>query len=118
VDEGEEPLAAAWREMREEVGTDRARLLRASTIWRGYDLPPDIAARIWGGRYRGQSQLWVAFRFLGSDADIRLDLHDPEFVAWRWIEPERLIETAVPFKRDVYADVLKEFGPLCCPINR
>jgi len=112
IDPGETPLTAGFREMREEVGTDRAELLKESTVWRSYDLPPDIARRMWGGRYRGQTQKWLAFRFLGEDSDIRIDDHHPEFGAWQWADPERLVELIVPFKRDVYLSVVDEFRPL------
>ena len=98
--------------MLEEIGTDRAELLQESRIWRSYDLPPEIARRLWGGRYRGQSQRWIALRFTGTDADIRLDGSHPEFSTWRWIQAERLLDLIVPFKRDVYLSVVDEFRPL------
>lgn len=112
IDPGEAPAVAARREMLEEIGTDRAELLRESQVWRAYDLPVDVAGRLWGGRYRGQTQRWVAFRFTGTDADIRLEGPHPEFSTWRWVEPERLVELIVPFKRDVYLSVVAEFRPL------
>ena len=112
IDPGEDTLAAGLREMREEIGTDKARLLRESAVWRSYDLPPGIARRLWGGRYRGQTQKWLAFLFEGEDGDIRLDSPHPEFSAWRWIRPDRLGQAIVPFKRDVYLSVVDEFRPL------
>lgn len=112
IDPAEEPEAAARREMREEIGTDRVVLLAESRVWRSYDLPPDLARRMWGGRYRGQTQKWLAFRFAGEDGDIRLDGPHPEFRAWRWVAPDRLAELIVPFKRDVYLSVVAEFRPL------
>jgi putative (di)nucleoside polyphosphate hydrolase len=112
IDPGEGVAEAGLREMREEIGTDSARLLRESAVWRSYDLPPGIARRLWGGRYRGQSQKWLAFEFEGEDGDIRLDLPHPEFAAWRWIRPDRLGSVIVPFKRDVYLSVVDEFRPL------
>lgn len=115
IDEGEDPVAAGFREMREEIGTDRAVLLRVSRVWRSYDLPPAARAQVrWGDRYRGQTQLWVAFRFTGEDRDIRLDSDgsEVEFSAWRWIDPGELVELAVAFKRAVYASVLEEFADL------
>ncbi len=112
IDPGEDPLGAGFREMREEIGTDKASLLKESRVWRAYDLPPELARRLWGGRYRGQTQRWLAFRFEGEDADVRLDADHPEFAAWRWVEPERLVGLAVPFKRDVYLSVVDEFRPL------
>ena len=115
IDLDEDPAAAGLREMREEIGTDRATLLAESRIWRSYYLPGDIARRLWGGRYRGQTQKWLAFRFDGEDGDIRLDSHHPEFGSWRWVEGERLLDLIVPFKRDVYAGVVAEFRALLLP---
>jgi putative (di)nucleoside polyphosphate hydrolase len=112
IDPPETPEAAARREMLEEIGTDRADLLRESAIWRSYDLPPAIARRQWRGRYAGQTQKWLAFRFIGTDTDIRLDTEHPEFRDWRWIAPATLASLIVPFKRDVYVSVVDEFRPL------
>jgi putative (di)nucleoside polyphosphate hydrolase len=112
IDPGEDPATAGLREMREEIGTDRATLLASSRVWRAYDLPPALARRMWGGRYRGQTQKWLAFRFDGSDAEIRVDLDHAEFRAWRWQDPDGLAALVVPFKRDVYVNVVDEFRPL------
>ena len=112
IDPGEEPATAALREMGEEIGTSAASLLQESRWWRSYDLPPEIARRLWRGRFRGQTQKWLAFRFTGSDAEIRIDGKHPEFCAWRWLEPEELVQRIVPFKRDVYLSVVEEFRHL------
>lgn len=112
IDHGESPAVAARREMREEIGTDRAELLAESPHWRSYDLPEPLARRLWRGRYRGQAQRWLAFRFTGTDADIKLDGRHPEFSAWRWVQPDELPQLIVPFKRDVYVSVVDEFRPL------
>ena len=109
IDKGENALEAARRELMEEVGTDRADLLKESVHWRSYDLPPEIAGRLWHGRYRGQTQKWLAFRYRGRDSDITIDGEHPEFCAWRWLPPDELIERIVPFKRDIYLSVVEEF---------
>lgn len=110
IDPGETPLAAARRELFEEVGTDKAELLAESRFWLHYDLPADLARAMWGGRYRGQRQKWFAMRFTGSDADIDPLTERPEFDAWRWVAPARLPRLIVPFKRPLYRDILAEFA--------
>ncbi len=112
IDAGETPLDAARREMREEIGTDKAELIVESARWRPYDLPRELAAGLWRGRYRGQTQKWFAFRFTGRDADIDIATAEPEFDAWRWASLDELPSLIVPFKRDVYRDVVAEFRPL------
>jgi putative (di)nucleoside polyphosphate hydrolase len=112
IDAGETPEAAGRREMLEEIGTDRADLAAVSKVWRSYDLPAQPAKKSWRGRYAGQTQLWLAFRFTGSDADIRLDTGHPEFSDWRWVDPEEVPALIVPFKREVYLSVVAEFRPL------
>lgn len=112
IDAGETIVKAALRELREEVGTDAAEFLQESAFWRSYDLPPEIARRLWRGRYRGQTQKWVALRFTGSDADIMIEGEHPEFNDWRWLDPNELVRRIVPFKRDVYLSVVEEFRHL------
>ena len=112
IDGNETPEAAAWREMREETGTDKAALLAESRDWYFYDLPPDLADQIWHGRFRGQRQKWFAFRFLGEDSDIDITTHRPEFSDWKWAPMSELPSLIVPFKRRLYADLVSEFGHL------
>ncbi len=110
IDPGETPRAAALRELTEEVGTAKADILGESRSWLHYDVPAEIAAAMWGGRYRGQRQKWFAMRFTGEDADIDpAATEHPEFDAWEWVMPERLPDLIVPFKRLLYLDVLAEF---------
>jgi putative (di)nucleoside polyphosphate hydrolase len=113
IDPGETPRQAAFRELREEIGTDKAEILGESRVWRKYDLPAELARGVWGGRYRGQRQKWFAMRFTGDDTDIDLETDHPEFDAWTWIRPEQLPEMIVPFKRQLYIDILAEFRVLC-----
>jgi putative (di)nucleoside polyphosphate hydrolase len=90
IDRGETPRVAALREMEEEIGTAAAEIVAETQDWLRYDLPPDLLGRVWGGRYRGQKQKWVAARFTGTDADIDLATAHPEFDAWQWVEPAEL----------------------------
>ena len=113
IDAGETPRAAVLRELAEETGTDKAKIIAESGDWLSYELPPEVAARVWQGRYRGQRQKWFALRFTGADADFDLETHHQrEFAAWRWLEPGRLPSLIVPFKRPVYEAVLAEFRAL------
>lgn len=111
IDKGEDPRRAAFREMAEEIGTDKAEVIAETDDWLRYDLPPHLIGVAWKGRYRGQEQKWFLMRFLGRDADIDLTAHAPEFHRWTWEEPERLPDLIVPFKRALYESVLAAFAP-------
>jgi putative (di)nucleoside polyphosphate hydrolase len=113
IDPGETPFQAALRELREEIGTDKAALLGESQGWFKYDLPAELSRGIWGGRYRGQQQKWFAMRFTGDDTDIDLATEHPEFDAWKWVSPERLPDVIVSFKRQLYCEILAEFRIYC-----
>lgn len=112
IDAGEEPVEAAVRELREEIGTDKAEILAESRDWLSYDLPDELIGKIWKGRYAGQRQKWFAMRFLGRDSDIDIATEHPEFNAWQWAAARTLPERIVRFKRQLYIDVLKEFADI------
>ncbi|MEX0923614.1 MAG: RNA pyrophosphohydrolase [Rhodovibrionaceae bacterium] len=112
IDEGEAPRAAALRELEEEIGTRRVEILAESRSWLDYDLPLDLLPKLWKGRYRGQRQKWFAMRYLGRDEEIDIDTATPEFSAWKWARVEEVPELIVPFKRDLYRQVVAEFRPL------
>lgn len=109
IDDGEEPLAAALRELREEIGTDKVELLSESSGWLRYDLPKDLVGKAWGGRWRGQQHKWFAMRFLGRDEDIDVATEHPEFSEWRWVPAAHVPVLIVSFKRQLYRDVLHTF---------
>lgn len=111
---GEDPAAAALRELEEETGVRSAVILAEAREWRSYDLPPEALASL-GGRYRGQRMKWFAMRFLGEDSEIDCGADHgggPEFDGWRWAPVDEVAELVVPFKRGVYDAVIAEFRPL------
>ena len=117
LDEGEEPLTGALRELEEEIGV-AAKLvdfLEETPDWLYYDFPADLRRRM-VGPYIGQRQKWFAFRFKGSDSDIRLDRHTPEFDAWRWARLEETPGLIVPFKRPVYLEIASRFNRWSEPV--
>ena len=112
IDEGESARIAALREMDEEIGVagKLVSILDETEDWMYYDFPPDLLKRM-GGRYLGQRQKWFAFRFRGTDSDIKLDKHKPEFDAWRWAPLTEIPGLIVPFKRPVYEQLVDRFMP-------
>ncbi len=115
IDEGEAPQDTARRELFEETGVRSATIIARAKDWLLYDLPQELIGVAWGGRYRGQKQMWFAARFEGLDSEINLsprEGHEPEFDAWQWVRVEQLPSLIVPFKRAVYERVVEEFAPL------
>ena len=114
IDGSEEALHAAYRELSEEtsITENDVELLAVSRGWFSYDLPKELVSKLWNGLYRVQKQKWFLMRFIGNDDDINLNTEIPEFSCWRWSTRQQLIESIVPFKKDLYRAVLKEFQPL------
>lgn len=110
IDDDEEPERAALRELHEEIGTSKAEIVARTGGWLHYDLPTEIASKIWRGQFRGQRQIWFALKFLGNDDDIDLDATDhPEFIRWRWMRARDLEVQIVAFKRNLYCEVFRIF---------
>ena len=111
IDEGEDTYSAALRELEEETGISSklVKFVAKSTESYFYDLPTELIPKLWGGKYRGQEQKWFLFKFLGKDSQINIKTSHPEFLNWRWIPMEQLIEKIVPFKKSVYSSVIAEF---------
>ena len=112
LDQGEEPWPGALRELEEETGIAGRlveRIAQCAEPLR-YDIPSAIAGKLWDGQWKGQVQHWFLAHFTGSDADVNLATAEPEFRAWKWVEPAELPGLVVPFKRDLYRRLLTEFG--------
>jgi putative (di)nucleoside polyphosphate hydrolase len=116
LDPGEEPYRAALRELAEETNIVSVERLAEAPEWFAYDLPPEVAAHAWGGRYRGQKQKWYALRFTGRESEIDVAHppggHEPEFSEWRWEPMRNLPDLIIPFKRKVYERIVAAFKHL------
>ena len=112
IEKGEEPLVAAYRELKEETSITRSmvELLTISNNWFSYDLPEDLAPKLWNGLFVGQTQKWFLMKFLGEDSDINLATETQEFSSWRWSSRQQLINSIVPFKKELYRKILREFN--------
>jgi putative (di)nucleoside polyphosphate hydrolase len=114
IDEGEDSYKAALRELYEETNIRSVEKLGEIAEWLHYDIPRDIVGAAWHGKYRGQKQKWYALGFTGDDSEIDIKNpgggHQPEFIAWRWEKMDNLPALVVPFKRQTYARVVREFS--------
>ena len=112
MDKGEEPWATALRELEEETGIAPHLVERVAAAPERirYDLPEELRGKLWGGKWLGQDQDWFLTRFLGRDSDVNIATAHPEFRDWRWVEPARLPDLIVPFKRELYHRVVAEFA--------
>lgn len=119
LDAGETPVEAAKRELAEETGMRSVALLGVAPATYTYDLPAELIGKVWGGRFRGQEQWWVALRFLGDDGEIDISGHGhpAEFDRWRWAAIEELADLVVPFKRAVYDRVIADLARYAVPMG-
>lgn len=120
IDEGEDPQAAALREVYEETSMRTLNIVGETRDWMTYDLPPELVGIAWGGRYQGQRQKWFAMRFTGADSEIDIGPrpgHTIEFQTWRWCPVDALVASIVPFKREVYRAVVSELGGFAKPMH-
>ena len=107
VDDGEDFLKAAYRELYEETSIKNVELIKELDGTITYELPDRLLGIIWKGKYRGQKQKWFLMRFLGEDKEINIKTKNPEFLDWKWIDIDQITEVVVDFKLHVYKE-LKE----------
>ena len=110
VNQNENLLEAAKRELEEETGIKKIELIKELDIWLTYDLPKSLLGKIWNGKYRGQKQKWFIMKFLGNNNEININTKKPEFLNWKWIKPSELPEVAVNFKINIYKKISKELS--------
>ena len=112
VDENEDFLQAAKRELKEETGIKSVKLIKEINDRLEYDLPKYLIYKIWNGKYRGQSQKWFIMKFIGKDKEINIKTKNPEFLEWKWVESFKLPNIVVNFKIDIYTRLEKELKSL------
>ena len=112
VDEGENLLNAAYRELKEETSINNVELIKELEEWTCYDLPSRLINIIWKGKFKGQKQKWFVVKFLGKDSEINIQTKKPEFLEWKWIELDKITEIVVNFKLNVYQKVKEEVNKL------
>ena len=105
VDEGEDFLKAAYRELEEETSIKSVELIKELDGTITYELPDRLLGLIWKGKYRGQKQKWFLMRFVGSDSEINIKTKHPEFLEWKWVELDKITDLVVDFKLQVYKEV-------------
>ena len=112
IDEGEDYLSAAYRELEEETSITKVELVKELDGFITYLLPDHLLGIIWKGKYKGQKQKWFIMKFIGEDEEINIQTKKPEFLEWKWIELEALTEIVVDFKLHVYKELKQKIGKI------
>ena len=112
VNEGEDFLSAAYRELEEETSIKNVKLIKEIEGTMTYELPDHLLGIIWKGKFKGQKQNWFLMRFLGNDNEINIKTHNPEFLDWKWIELDMLTKIVVDFKLQVYKELKEKIRPI------
>ena len=112
VNEGEDFLSAAYRELEEETSIKNVKLIKEIDGTMTYELPDHLLGIIWKGKFKGQKQKWFLMRFLGNDNEINIKTHKPEFLDWKWIELDMLTKIVVDFKLQVYKELKEKIRPI------
>ena len=112
VNDNEDLINAMRRELHEETSIKNIKILKEIQNIYQYELPKNLVGVIWKGKFRGQKQKWFITKFLGEDDEINLDTQHPEFIDWKWIDPQDLPKVIVDFKKELYLNLLKEINQL------
>ncbi len=110
VENGEKFIVAMKRELLEETSIKNIKILKEIDRMYEYMLPENLIGIIWKGKFKGQRQKWFLTRFVGLDNEINIETKHPEFIDWKWIEPKKLPEVIVSFKKNLYVNLLKEIN--------
>ena len=116
VDQEEDFLTAAYRELEEETSIKNVELINELDGFITYYLPDHLLGIIWKGKFKGQKQKWFVMRFTGEDDEINIKTKNPEFLDWKWIELDQITELVVDFKLHVYQEVQEKVKKIL--INR
>ena len=101
---------AAYRELYEETGIKKVKIIFKSKKWFQYKIPIPLKKKLWKGRYLGQKQKWFVMKFYGNKKkDINLNVSKAEFSDWKWVHLNKLVDLIVPFKKKMYQEIIKEF---------
>ena len=117
IDEGETPIEAGFRELKEETSIVNVEFVSEYPEWLNYDIPLPLANTLWEGKFRGQTQRWLLFSFTGIDNEININTSHPEFKNWEWINPTQLPLKAISFKQEIYSKINKAFIPIINNFN-
>ena len=110
VNPGESLNDAMRRELLEETSITNIEVIKELDYWLEYNLPNNLLGIIWKGKYRGQKQKWFIVKFLGTENEIDIKTKNPEFIDWKWIDPQELPKVIVDFKKELYLNLLKEIN--------
>ena len=117
INKGELPIEAGYRELKEETSIINVEYVSEYPEWLNYDIPLPLADKLWEGKYRGQTQRWLLFHFMGKNKEIDIKTNNPEFKDWIWLDPKLLPDKAISFKKEIYRRINKIFIPIIINFN-